>query len=138
MEQPEDHTELLEPSSRTRLPDLLNTSMPEVSLRGLSRLATQQMVSGEKENHIPRYRLVGSPGGEKKPSVNEPPAETRASPPVMLPPVAIMSLTGVAGPKINIENTMWRPIRCSRCLRVDIFGKAISSCVEFAVVANRP
>jgi hypothetical protein len=125
--EPEDHTVLLEPSSSRRVPELVSTSTPVVSVRGWSRLATQQMAmasgDGEKKNHVPRYRLVGSPGGEKNPSVNEPPAETRVLPSVRLPPVYIMSEAGVPGERVNSDNTMWTPIRrrWSRCLRIDIF-----------------
>jgi len=39
--EPEDHTALPEPSSRTRLPEAVITRAPEVSFRGWSRLATQ-------------------------------------------------------------------------------------------------
>ena len=80
-------------------------------------------VDGEKENHVPRYRLVGSPGREKNLSVNEPPAETRMLPSVRLLPVAIMLEARVPpGAKVNRDSTMWRPIRRRlRCLQIVIF-----------------
>ena len=80
-------------------------------------------VDGEKENHVPRYRLVGSLGREKNPSVNEPPAKTKVLPSVRLPAIAIMLEARVPpGAKVNRDNTMWRPIRrWLRCLQIVIF-----------------
>lgn len=76
-------------------------------------MAVASGVGAEKENHVPRYLLVGSPGGEKNPSVIEPPAETRVLPSMSLPPVYIMSEAGVPGARvINSDNvTTWTPIR---------------------------
>jgi len=68
------------------------TSTPEVVLlRNVSRLATQQMASGDAVNQIPRYLLVGTPVGEKKPRVKDPPAETSVAPSVMLLPLSSVS-----------------------------------------------
>ena len=63
-----------------------DTSLPELSLRGRSRLVTQLMASGDTENQMPRYLLVDTPG-EKKPRVNVPPTETSVSPSVRRRPL---------------------------------------------------
>jgi hypothetical protein len=83
----EDQTVRPEPSRRRRLPPVLSTITPEVLVSGVSRLATQQIASGDAVNQTPRYLLVDSPVREKNPNVNEPPAETTSSPSVMLPPL---------------------------------------------------
>ncbi|KAJ1272958.1 hypothetical protein BS78_06G242900 [Paspalum vaginatum] len=83
-----------EPPSRSRRPPvLLSTSTPEALPSGLSRLATQQAASASSDavNQMPRYLLVGTPVGEKKPRVNKRPAETSVSPSVMLPPLMSVS-----------------------------------------------
>jgi hypothetical protein len=49
------------------------------------------MASGEAVNQIPRYLLVGTPVGEKKPRVKDPPAETSVEPSVMLLPLSSVS-----------------------------------------------
>jgi hypothetical protein len=54
-------------------------------------LATQQMASGDAVNQMPRYLLVGTPVGEKKPRVKDPPAETSVAPSVMLLPLSSVS-----------------------------------------------
>ena len=84
----EDHAVIwpAEPCSRRRFPESVNTSLPELSLRGRSRLATQLMASGDTENQMPRYLLVDTPG-EKKPRVNVPPTETSVSPSVRRRPL---------------------------------------------------
>ncbi|PUZ49084.1 hypothetical protein GQ55_7G297100 [Panicum hallii var. hallii] len=74
----DDHAIRPEPSSRRRLPVSPTMSTPELSLRGRSRLATQQTASLDTENQMPRYLLVDTPG-EKKPMVNAPLAETSVS-----------------------------------------------------------
>jgi hypothetical protein len=47
--------------------------------------------SGDAVNQIPRYLLVGTPVGEKKPRVKDPPAETSVAPSVMLLPLSSVS-----------------------------------------------
>lgn len=86
----DDHTIWPEPSSRRRLPMSLTMSTPELSLMGLSRLATQHTASRETVNQMPRYLLVDAPG-EKKPMVNAPSAETSVSLSVMLRPLLNVS-----------------------------------------------
>jgi hypothetical protein len=90
----EDHAVWPEPSRRQRLPVLPTISTPappEVLLRGVSRLATQQTASGDAVNQMPRYLLAGTPDGEKKPRVKELPDDTNVSPSVMLPPLLSVS-----------------------------------------------
>jgi hypothetical protein len=74
-----------DPSSRRKPPLSLSKRTPALSFRGLSRLATQQTALLDTVNHIARYLFVDTPG-EKKPRVNDPPAETSVLPSVMLVP----------------------------------------------------
>ncbi|KAJ1272967.1 hypothetical protein BS78_06G243800 [Paspalum vaginatum] len=100
----DDHVIWLEPSSRTRLPESLSMSTPELSSSGRSRLATQHTASLETENQMPRYLLVDFPG-EKKPMVNAPLVETSVSLSVMLRPLLkVLASASAAKAPVSCRN----------------------------------
>ncbi|KAK2976829.1 hypothetical protein RJ640_014613 [Escallonia rubra] len=68
--------------SRTRLPSALTIKTPYECDTGLSRFATHTGVSGKLLYHIPKYRLLLEPLGEKKPSSKLWPEDTKVWPSV--------------------------------------------------------
>jgi hypothetical protein len=76
-------------------------------------LATQQMASGDAVNQMPRYLLVGTPVGEKKPRVKDPPAETSVAPSVMLLPLSSVS-DAVTAADVVRQRIMGKIVRAVR------------------------
>jgi hypothetical protein len=68
------------------------------------------MASSEMENHTPRYLFFGTPA-EKKPRVNDPPADTSLSPSVMLRPLVRVSEEALAARAVTARRSRERRTR---------------------------
>ncbi|KAK2971018.1 hypothetical protein RJ640_025792 [Escallonia rubra] len=91
--------------SRTRLPSALTVKTPYECDTGLSRFATHTGVSGKLLYHIPKYRLLLEPLGEKKPSSKLWPEDTKVWPSVR---VSLKLMVSAAVQDFGTENEMIR------------------------------
>ncbi|KAK2971020.1 hypothetical protein RJ640_025794 [Escallonia rubra] len=89
----------------TRLPSALTVKTPYECDTGHSRFATHTGVSGKLLYHIPKYRLLFEPLGEKKPSSKLWPEDTKVWPSVR---VSLKLMVSAAVQDFGTENEMIR------------------------------